>query len=67
MLVLRLRDGGVLIQRFQLNNNAGSGYIVAGTEPVALTSTVQTGTTTSVVVLPGTASSCRWILQQLVD
>jgi hypothetical protein len=49
-----------------LNNNAGSGDIVAGTEPVALTSTVQI-TTTSVVVLPGTASSCRWILQQLVD
>lgn len=48
-------DGGILINRFQITNNTGLGDIVNDT--VALAGTVQTGTTTSVVVLPGGASA----------
>jgi len=50
------RDGGYLIQRYQIDNNLGSGDVVAAIEPIALTGLVQTGTTTSVVILPGTSS-----------
>jgi trimeric autotransporter adhesin len=48
-------DGGLLINRYQITNNAGTGDVVSDT--IAFTGTVQTGTSTSVVVLPSGASA----------
>lgn len=48
-------DGGLLINRYQTSNNTGTGDIVSDT--IALSGTLQTGTSTSQIVLPGTASS----------
>jgi uncharacterized protein YjbI with pentapeptide repeats len=50
-------DGGTVINRFQIDNNTGAGDVVSGSEPIAFTGTVQTGTSTTVVVLPSGASA----------
>jgi hypothetical protein len=48
-------DGGLLISRYQITNNAGTGEIVSDT--VAFSGTLQTGTSTSQIVLPSGASA----------
>jgi hypothetical protein len=48
-------DSGVLINRYQISNNTGTGDIVSDT--TTFNGTLQTGTSTSVIVLPSGASS----------
>lgn len=50
-------DSGILFQRYQTENTVGSGQIVADTHLYDMTGTVQTGTTTTQIVLPSTANT----------
>jgi hypothetical protein len=43
------RDAGILIQRFQVDNNLAQGDVVSNTEPIAYSGIVESGTTTTVV------------------
>lgn len=49
-----IADGGILVNRYQINNNSGSGDIVSDTPE--LSGTVQVGTNTTQIVLPNSAS-----------
>ena len=51
------RDAGVMIQRFQKDNDLGNGDVVAAVEPVLFADTVQaTSTTTSIVFSAGASA-----------
>ena len=50
-------DAGVMIQRYQIDNNVGAGDIVDASEVVVFTGAVQTGTTTTSIIFPNSASS----------
>ena len=50
-----IADSGFIIHRYQVNNNIGTGDVV--TDTIAFSGLVQSGTTTSQLVLPGTAST----------
>ena len=45
------RDSGVFIQRYQVDNNSGSGDVVSETEPIAFTGTVVSTTTDTITFL----------------
>ena len=51
------RDSGTLIQRYQVDNDSGLGDVVAITEPIVVSGTLQAGSSVSSLVLPSGFSS----------
>jgi hypothetical protein len=51
------RDAGLMIQRYQNDNNIGSGDIVSGSEPILYSGIVQTGTSTISIIFPSGANA----------
>ena len=51
------KDAGIVIQRYQVDNNAGTGDVVNSSEPAAYTSTLQAGSSATQLVLDAGASA----------
>jgi hypothetical protein len=51
------RDAGVVIQRYQVDNDTASGDVVAASEPVAFSGTAETGSTTTLLIMDANASA----------
>ena len=50
------RDAGIVIQRYQVDNNSGTGDLVSANEPVALSTSITSGSSTTAIILGEGAS-----------